>query len=63
MYGLEVCELIIVGVDASAKEEAGIAAIYDFGGTAKLDKVGLVLLVSRSYKTVDLDKAGQIGDS
>ncbi len=51
--GLEVGELIVICVDADAKEEAGVAAVDDFV-VAKLDKVGLVLLVARRDEAVDL---------
>lgn len=44
--GLEKGELVVVGVDARAKEEARVPAVDDLV-VAELDKVGLVLLVAR----------------
>lgn len=51
--GLEVGELVVVGVDAGAEEQAGVAAIDDLV-VAELDEVGLVLLVSGRDEAVDL---------
>lgn len=51
--GLEVCELVVVCVDADAEEEAGVAAVDDLV-LAELDKVGLVLLVAGRDEAVDL---------
>ncbi len=48
MDGLEVGELVVVGVDAGAEEEAGVAPVDDLV-VAELDKVGLVLLVAGRY--------------
>lgn len=44
--GLEVGELVIVGVDAGAEEETRVPAVYDLV-VAELDEVGLVFLVAR----------------
>jgi len=44
--GLEVGELVVVGVDAGAEEEARVAAVNDLVVT-ELDEVGLVFLVAR----------------
>jgi hypothetical protein len=54
MYGFQVGQLVVVGVDAGAKEEAGISTVYDLRGSSEFDKVGLVLLISGCDKTVDL---------
>lgn len=51
--GLEEGELVVVGVDAGAEEEAGVPPIDDLV-VAELDKVGLVLLVAGRYEAVDL---------
>lgn len=51
--GLEEGELVVVCVDAGAKEEAGVPAVDDLV-VAELDKVGLVLLVAGRYEAVDL---------
>ena len=51
--GFEVRQLVVVGVDARAEEEAGVAAVDDLVG-AELDEVGLVLLVAGGYEAVDL---------
>jgi len=54
MYSLEICQLVVVCVDACAEEEAGVAAIYDLGHVTELDEVGLVFLVAWRYEAVDL---------
>lgn len=51
--GLEVRELVVVGVDARAKEEARVPPVDDLV-VAELDKVGLVLLVARRHEPVHL---------
>lgn len=51
--GLEEGELVVVGVDAGAEEEAGVPPVDDLI-VAELDEVGLVLLVAGRYETVDL---------
>jgi hypothetical protein len=50
--GLEVGELVVVGVDTCAEEEACVSAVDNFV-IAELDKVGLVFLVSRRNEAVD----------
>ena len=65
MYRFEVRQLVVVAVDAEGEEEARIAASsvesicarappVDQLVVAELDKVGLVLLISRRDQTVDL---------
>ena len=51
--GLEEGELVVVCVNAGAEEEAGVPPVDDLV-VAKLDKVGLVLLVAGRYEAVDL---------
>lgn len=51
--GLEVGELVVVGVDAGAEEEPRVAAVDDLA-VAELDKVGLVLLVPGRDEAVHL---------
>lgn len=46
MNSLEVGQLIVVCVDAGTEEEAGIAAIDNLRTLPKLDKVGLILLIT-----------------
>lgn len=53
MYGLEIRQLVVIGVDADAEEEAGVAAVDDLQ-VAELDEVGLVLLVAGGDQAVDL---------
>lgn len=50
---LEVGQLIVIGVDTRAEEEACVATVDDLV-VAKLDEVGLVFLVTRCYKPMDL---------
>ena len=54
VYRFQVCELVIVGVYARAKEQSGIAAVDDFRCAAELDEVGLVFLIAWSDEAVDL---------
>lgn len=51
MDRLEVRELIVVGVHADTEEETGVSSVDDLV-VPELDKVGLVLLVSRRYESV-----------
>lgn len=53
MYSLQICQLVIIRVDASAEEETGVATVDD-PVVAELDEVGLVFLVAGGYETVDL---------
>ena len=53
MYRFQIRELVVVGVDAHAEEEAGVPPVDDFE-RAELDEVGLVLLVSGGDEAVDL---------
>lgn len=53
VYGLEVGELVVVGVDADAEEEARVPPVHDLE-VAELDEVGLVLLVAGGDEAVDL---------
>lgn len=48
VYSLKVSEFVIVRVNASAEEEAGVAPVYD-AVVAKFDEVGLMFLISGSY--------------
>jgi hypothetical protein len=54
VYGFQVRQFIIVGIDACAEEEAGVSAVYDLGHVAELDKVGLVFLVAWRNEAVHL---------
>lgn len=60
VYGLEICQLIVVGVYTRTEEEPCISPVYDLGRPAEFDKVGLVFLISRSYKAVDLGKSDRL---
>jgi len=51
--GFQVRQLVVVGVDAGAEEEAGVPPVDD-AVRAELDEVGLVLLVAGSDEAVDL---------
>ena len=52
--GLQIGQLVVIGVDTRAKEEACVATIDDLGGAPELDKIGLMLLITRCYQSVDL---------
>ena len=56
--GLEVGELVVVGVDARAEEEPRVPPVDELV-VAELDEVGLVLLVARGDEAVDLGRWGQ----
>lgn len=51
--GFQVRELVVVGVDAGAEEEAGVPSVHDLI-LPELDEVGLIFLVARRYESVDL---------
>jgi hypothetical protein len=50
---LQISELIVMLVDASAEEQAGITAIDDFQVVSELDEVRLMFLVPRGDEAVD----------
>jgi hypothetical protein len=54
VYRLEVRQLVIVGVDACAEEEACVPPVHNLGHVAEFDKVGLVFLVAWGDEAVDL---------
>lgn len=54
MYSLQICQLVIICIDAGAKEQPRISSVHNLGHVSKLDEVGLVLLVSRGNEAVDL---------
>lgn len=56
--GFEVGQLVVVGVDAGAEEQARVPPVDDLV-VAKLDKVGLVLLIAGSDEAVDLHEGGR----
>lgn len=51
--GLEICKLVVVGVDADTEEQTGVASVDNLHGT-ELDEIGLVLLVAGRYQPVHL---------
>lgn len=55
---LEVGQLVVVGVDARAEEEAGVPPVHDLV-VPELDEVGLVFLVAGRYETVHLPGGGR----
>jgi hypothetical protein len=54
MYSFQICQFIIVCVDACAEEKTSVTAVYDFGHITEFDEVGLVFLVARGYEAVNL---------
>lgn len=54
MYGLQVSQLIVRRVDASAEEQSCISSIDNLARAAELHEVGLVFLVARSNEAMDL---------
>jgi len=62
MYRFQICQLIVVRVDAGAEEQASVPPVYDLGHVSKLDEVRLVLLVARCYEAMHLvDMVRQLG--
>lgn len=53
MDGLEVGQLVVVGVDADAEEQARVPSVHDLV-VAELDEVGLVFLIPGRDEPVDL---------
>lgn len=53
MYRFQIGQLVIIGVDAHAEEQAGVPSIHDLV-VAKLDEVRLVLLIPWRHQSVDL---------
>jgi hypothetical protein len=54
MYRFKVRKFVVVCIYACAEEESSIPTIDDLRGAAEFDKVGLVFLITRSDKAVDL---------
>jgi SpoU rRNA methylase family enzyme len=54
VYGFKVRKFVVVRIYACAEEEPSIPAVDDLRGAAELDKVGLMFLVTRGDKAVDL---------
>lgn len=54
MYSLQICQFIIVCIDARAKEQPRIPSIYYLGHVAEFNEVGLVFLVPGRNEAVDL---------
>lgn len=51
--GLQIRQLVVVGVYARAEEQAGVSPVYDLV-VPELDEVGLVFLVAGCYEAMDL---------
>ena len=51
--GLQIAQLIVIGVDADAEEEASVTAVDDFEVVPEFNEVGLVFLVAWGDKAVD----------
>lgn len=54
MYSLQICQFVVVRVDACAEEQSGVSSIYNLGHVPEFDEVGLVFLVAGRNQTVDL---------
>jgi len=54
MYSLKIGQLVVVGVDAGAKEQASVTTVDNLGRASELDKIGLVFLISWCNEAVDL---------
>ena len=51
----QVRQLIVIGIDANAKEQPRISPVNNLGAAAELDEIRLVFLISRSDEAMDLD--------
>ena len=54
MYCFEVAQVVIININTYTKIKPCVSAINDLGALPEFDEVGLVLLVARRYKSVDL---------
>lgn len=54
MYSLQICQFVIIRIDAGAKEQACISSTDNLI-VPELDEIGLVFLVSRRYQAMDLE--------
>jgi len=54
MHRLQICKLVVVRVYTRAEEQPGIPPVDDLTAATKLDEVGLVFLVARRNKAVNL---------
>lgn len=54
MNRLQIRQLIIIRVDARAEKQPCVPSIHDLRAAAEFDEVGLVFLVARRDKAVDL---------
>lgn len=53
MYSLQVCQRVVISVDAGTEEQTSISTVDDLLRAAELDEVGLVFLVAGCYEAVD----------
>jgi hypothetical protein len=56
MDGLQIGKFIVICIDTGAKEKSGISTIDNLRSVAKLNKIRLMLLVSRRNQAMDLFK-------
>ena len=54
VYSLQVRQLVVIRIYASAEEESRISPVYNLTAATELDEVGLVFLIARRNKTVNL---------
>jgi hypothetical protein len=54
MYSLQICQFVVVRVDACTEEQPGVSPIYYFGHVPELDEVRLVFLIAGRNEAVDL---------
>ncbi len=57
--GLQIGQLVVVGVDARAEEEARVSPVHDLV-VPELDEIRLVLLVAGRHEAVDLRRRGRV---
>jgi len=51
--GLEVGELVVVGVDTRAEKQPRVPSVHDLAAAPELDEVALVFLVAWRHETMD----------
>jgi hypothetical protein len=54
VYCLQIRQFVVIGIDACAKEETRVSPVDYLGHVAELDKIGLVLLIARGNKAMNL---------
>ena len=57
VYRLQVCQFVIVCVDACAEEQPSVSSVHYLGHISELNEIRLVLLVAGRNEAVDLQES------